>query len=866
MTIDLNSASPWSGGIDLNDVHTPFDYDLLWDRVKQYASHWVPMLYPNGRLSPDRRELRLSNPQGHAPRKQGSFVVQLAGPSAGSGFEYDGARRYSAQEMVEAKEGLMGQDAIGWLARAVGLDSPWDAPARTATPPVAPVAPVAPLPMPDPDRYAGDVKLIMSKCVPAKGTMVEDYWRGRKLELPDTPDILFCGDISDHAEKVGKPGMIAVIRTPEGKTMAGVHRTFIAPDGSKTKKMIGHCAGGAVRLREMGSDGVLGLSEGIESGAAAMWLYDVPVWATLSTTGMVKFDFTKVPGLRRLIVFADKGEGGENAANTVFAAAQIAGIECEIIYPHGPDDFAKDVEHGRKPEVRVVEPPKPVQGEVLESFDSILSAAREIRMDTPREVRLSFMRRVAVAHLMASDEGAIQRILKSGAGITAAEFRQDLAKFRREAGTITPAVFVPPAAQELIDRYVFIKMLNVFYDLVMDEFITKQAIIDAHTRDMPLNEYGEPESPEKYLIKTPGLGQVCDKLTFLPRGPRVIKEGAVMKLNTWKPSGVAGREGDVSPWLEHLRYLMADNEESFKHFCWWIAHVIAAPEVKILHAPVIVSEAEGIGKSTIAEMLGYILGWKNISAVEQSDLENQFNDWAASKQLVLVSEMRIEGKLSVRNRLAQYITDKMLRVNPKNLRAYEIENVANYLMFSNFRDAAHLRDNDRRFFVTINELPPKPKEYYEHLRHWFFDLGGAEAVVWWAEHYDLNQHKPYERPPETAGKLEMIENSRSNSESMIREMWEAKEHPFLCDIVRPGDVVQYLGKERGVRIGVNGLKEIIRRMGGVEYGTVRLGDGSPKVWIVRNVDDWVMKSAAEIGRAYFKAGDPPTGGYGGVLG
>ena len=59
------------------------------------------------------------------------------------------------------------------------------------------------------------------------------------------------------------------------------------PSVPKPRMMLGRTAGGAVRLAPLGENGVLAVSEGIETGLAVMTaIPKLAVWATLSTAGV----------------------------------------------------------------------------------------------------------------------------------------------------------------------------------------------------------------------------------------------------------------------------------------------------------------------------------------------------------------------------------------------------------------------------------------------------------------------------------------------------------------------------------------------------------------------------------------------------
>ena len=80
--------------LDLNDTLPPateaprYDLDLIVERLRETAAHWVPDLFPRGRRSGD--EWRLANIRGDAPRNTGSCVITLRGPHAGDWIDFDG--------------------------------------------------------------------------------------------------------------------------------------------------------------------------------------------------------------------------------------------------------------------------------------------------------------------------------------------------------------------------------------------------------------------------------------------------------------------------------------------------------------------------------------------------------------------------------------------------------------------------------------------------------------------------------------------------------------------------------------------------------------------------------------------------------
>ena len=339
--IDLNESEQQQSRYDLDDLAT---------RLSLQSGSWVPRLFPNGKI--ESHELRLANIQGHAPRKQGSCCIQLKGNHAGSWHDFstgDGGGPISA---IAHATRLSGRELFEYCADLVGAA------------PVKVNGKAGDHRQAKESKHEAEIARVLANAIPADGTLAETYLAtSRKLSLPPNTGLRFNPDVTHWETRTGWPAMVAVVLDRSGLPLGGIHRTFLARDGSgkaavpKPRLTLGNIQGGSVRLFPMGSDGTLGLAEGIETALAAAWLYGIGVWATLATEHLISFEFPD--GLKRLIIFADRGEGGENAAASVKARAEAIGIATEIILPESDDDFNTDVINGRRPVAEGVSDPTP---------------------------------------------------------------------------------------------------------------------------------------------------------------------------------------------------------------------------------------------------------------------------------------------------------------------------------------------------------------------------------------------------------------------------------------------------------------------------------------------------------------------------
>ena len=319
--LDLNDVQP-SGGEPLR-----YDLDLVAARLRETAEDWVPRLFPRGRKAGD--EWRLANIRGDAPRNMGSCVITLRGPHAGDWIDFDGNQGGGPISAIEEATGLDGRALIIEAAEIAGIA------------PGAPERRQPPTPPPAKRDPALEIAHILTAAKPISGTPVALYLTGRGLTVPDCADLLFHPDLTHWETKTGYPAMLGRVRDRDGAVI-GLHRSYLAIDEGvvtkapleKAKKMLGRVAGGAVRLAELDGGDRLALSEGIETGLAVITACpDLPVWATLSTSGLEQIDLP--PSVRRVVILADNDVSGAGmrAAEAAARRLRAQGRDVAVVLP-----------------------------------------------------------------------------------------------------------------------------------------------------------------------------------------------------------------------------------------------------------------------------------------------------------------------------------------------------------------------------------------------------------------------------------------------------------------------------------------------------------------------------------------------------
>lgn len=249
-------------------------------------------------------------------------------------------------------------------------------------------------------------------------------------------------------------------------------------------------------------------------------------------------------------------------------------------------------------------------------------------------------------------------------------------------------------------------------------------------------------------------------------------------INLHVPSNIRAQPGDPAPFLDFLKYLFV-NENERREVERWCATLIARPDIRMHYGLLLISERQGVGKTTLgASILAPLVGIQNVGFPGENDVTSSFNEWVAHKRLAIVSEIYSGSSWKAYHALKSVITDKDITVNQKYMRQYTIENWCHILASSNSMRALKMENDDRRWFYPEVTEVPWPRDRFDALRKWL-NAGGLNIIRHWAENFGdyVNQS---ERAPMTDRKREMIEGSRSEAQQEAAALAEQ-----LKDIGRP---------------------------------------------------------------------------------
>ncbi|MEO6519389.1 MAG: DUF5906 domain-containing protein, partial [Pseudoxanthomonas sp.] len=171
--------------------------------------------------------------------------------------------------------------------------------------------------------------------------------------------------------------------------------------------------------------------------------------------------------------------------------------------------------------------------------------------------------------------------------------------------------------------------------------------------------------------------------------------------NLWAGWPTQPKAGKCDKLLELLWHMCSGEANAQQLYDWvlrWIAFPIQHPGAKmkttlVLHGP------QGTGKNMFFEALMSIYGQYG-RIIDQSAIEDRFNDWASRKLFLIADEVIARSDLyHVKNKLKAFITGDRIRINPKNMAAYEEQNHVNVVFLSNESMPVVLEEDDRRHAV-----------------------------------------------------------------------------------------------------------------------------------------------------------------------
>jgi hypothetical protein len=397
---------------------------------------------------------------------------------------------------------------------------------------------------------------------------------------------------------------------------------------------------------------------------------------------------------------------------------------------------------------------------------------------------------------------------------------------------------------------------------------------------------------ESHQIRFPQVKRLVFRPELEP-GAVIVDEGEKV-LNSYWPVTTLCEAGDVTPFTDHLAKLLP-LESDRAILIAYLAALVQHPGVKFQWCPVI-QGAPGNGKTLILSALERCIGSRYSHRPNARDLDNKFTGWLDRKLLIGIEELRIGSRLEMLEVLKPLVTNDRIELQGKGQDQVTGDNRANFVMFSNFKDAVIKRDDDRRYaiFFTVQQSPADLTaagmggDYFPALYAWLNGTDprtraatgrtpGYAHVHHWLKHYaipaDLNPAGRCHRAPYTSSTAEALEVSKGPIEQAIIEAVDSG-IPGFCGGFVSSIAVAKLCEELRTKMTPHQRKEMLKAMGyvphpglaprGQVHNPVLPDNGRPYLYVKPGSDAAKMEwneRAVDIARRYSVAQIPAPGTF-----
>ncbi|AJD82890.1 DNA primase [Achromobacter phage 83-24] len=221
--------------------------------------------------------------------------------------------------------------------------------------------------------------------------------------------------------------------------------------------------------------------------------------------------------------------------------------------------------------------------------------------------------------------------------------------------------------------------------------------------------------------------------------------------------------------------------------CWSIANPARPAEVALVFRG-----GKGIGKGSIAQVIGKIVGDSFWSTADMDHVIGNFNGNLKSCAFLFLDEALWAGSKTAERKFKNILTEPIITTTDKGFQPLRTRNCLHVIMSSNEDWVAPVSEDERRF--AIFDVQPTYQRNYDFWdafhRDYLGDHGGAEVArrkladlfAWMlarGKALTLSGWRPAKNVPQTDAMAEQADYSRSDLDSWWNEV---RDSGMLCDV------------------------------------------------------------------------------------
>lgn len=370
-----------------------------------------------------------------------------------------------------------------------------------------------------------------------------------------------------------------------------------------------------------------------------------------------------------------------------------------------------------------------------------------------------------------------------------------------------------------------------------------------------------------------------DSHIFRPSAPpgSIIEEEGLRMVNTYVPVNIHTEQGDVSPFLNHLKKLLP-NERDRTIVLSYMACILQHKGYKIQWT-VLLQGVEGNGKTLLTRCVAYAIGQRYTHFPAAAEISEKFNAWLFDKLFIAVEDINVpDHRTEIIEILKPMITGTRLarRAMQQDQTMHDL--VCNFMFNSNHKAAIKKTLSDRRFAVFYTAQQDATDlirdgmngNYFPDLYDWLRN-GGYAKVAHYLNTYEIpsafNPTTECQRAPFTSTTTEAVEASLGAVEQEVMEAIDEGRQGFAGGWVSSMALDTLIERLRmGRAIAPRKRRDLMKSIGydwhpalkdGRVNNHILMDNGKPRLYIRQGHIHANLVGGAEVVRHYEAAqGDP----------
>jgi len=354
-----------------------------------------------------------------------------------------------------------------------------------------------------------------------------------------------------------------------------------------------------------------------------------------------------------------------------------------------------------------------------------------------------------------------------------------------------------------LSQYVFNNTDDGFYHKVSKARLSTPAFNRMFKGKIP-SQLLDRKSPADYFIQEVG-GVSVDSSAFDPRKPDVFQEYNRNVLNAYRTDVLTAAspnwESHPFPKLVEAHIKKMCGDDHYGHLVIsHMAHTVQNPGVRLLYTPLIISKCQGIGKSTLINVMASVLSHMYVRDVPSKSIGTQFNGWADGQLYCVFDELGCADKRGdvIYESTQAILTNEYISLEKKGKEVTKFLNTSNFMAFSNKDRPLIIKGNDRRWFVIRNEWEDlkalhedmqtvegynynSAAEFFEEYMRLIRDEPGVLAG--WLQNYKVEPDLTQLLAPKTEAKKDLLHLSLSGAAQEVKELMDQGGHYGISDNV-----------------------------------------------------------------------------------